>query len=223
MLAGGTEDKEHAMSQKLDTSPAVIGIDIGKNSFHIVGQNQRGAIVLRQKWSRGKVEAGLANLPPCRIGMEACVGAHHLSRTLKALGHDARLMPARYVRPYSKGQKNDYRDAEAIAEAVQRPTMKFVATKTADQLDLQALHRVRERFVGQRTGIINQIRAFMLDRGIAVRQGLRFLRAELPRLLATPPDVLSPRMVRAIEGLAGDWRWLDQRIEELSNEIEELA
>jgi transposase len=121
MLAGGTEDKEHAMSQKLDTSPAVIRIDIGKNSFHIVGQNQRGAIVLRQKWSRGQVEARLANLLPCRIGMEACVGAHHLSRTLTALGHDARLMPAEYVHPYSKGQKNDYRDAEAIAEAVQRP------------------------------------------------------------------------------------------------------
>jgi hypothetical protein len=84
---------------------------------------------------------------PCLIGMEACVGAHHLSRRLKALGHDARLMLAKYVRPYSKGQKNDFRDAEAIAEAVQRPTMKFVATKTADQLDLQALHRVRERLV----------------------------------------------------------------------------
>jgi hypothetical protein len=96
MLAGGTEDKEHAMSQKLDTSPAVIGIDIGKNSFHIVGQNQRGAIVLRQKWSRGQVEARLANLPPCRIGMEACVGAHHLSRTLKALGHDARHRGCRH-------------------------------------------------------------------------------------------------------------------------------
>jgi Transposase len=100
-----------------------------------------------------------ANLPPCLIGMEACVGAHHLSRKLQILGHDARLMPAKYVRPYSKGQKNDYRDAEAIAAAVQRPTMKFVATKTADQLDLQALHRVRERLVSQRTGIINQIRA----------------------------------------------------------------
>ncbi len=95
-------------------------------------------------------------------------------------GHDARLMPARYVRPYSKGQKNDFRDAEAIAEAVQRPTMKFVATKTVDQLDLQAMHRVRERLVSQRTGIINQIRAFLLERGVAVRQGLRFLRAELP-------------------------------------------
>src|SRR6266516_2316944 len=97
---------------------------------------------------------------------------------------DARLMPAKYVRPYSKGQKNDFRDAEAIAEAVQRPTMKFVATKTAEQLDLQALHRVRERLVGQRTGVINQIRAFLLERGIAVRQGLRFLRTELPAILA---------------------------------------
>jgi transposase len=133
--------------------------------------------------------------------MDACVGAHHLSRKLKAFGHDARLMPAKYVRPYSKGQKNDFRDAEAIAEAVQRPTMKFVTTKTADQLDLQALHRVRERLVSQRTGIINQIRAFLLERGIAVRQGQRFLRTELPRILAAPPDVLSPRMVRLIEGL----------------------
>jgi transposase len=204
------------MSHNLNNAVAVIGIDIGKNSFHVVGLDSRGAIVLRQKWSRGQIEARLANMPPCLIGMEACVGAHHLSRKLGTLGHDARLMPAKYVRPYSKGQKNDFRDAEAIAEAVQRPTMKFVATKTAEQLDLQALHRVRERF-------INQIRAFLLERGIAVRQGLRFLRVELPRLLATPPAVLSPRMVGVIEGLAEDWRRLDQRIEHLSGEITALA
>jgi transposase len=86
------------MSQKLNAAIAVIGIDIGKNSFHIVGQNQRGTIVLRQKWSRGQVEARLANLPPCLIGMEACVGAHHLSRKLKMLGREARLMPAKYCR-----------------------------------------------------------------------------------------------------------------------------
>src|SRR5467141_1491701 len=201
------------MSQKSASAIAVIGIDIGKNSFHIVGHDERGAIVLRQKWSRSQVEARFANMPPCLVGMEACVGAHHLSRKLNSLGHDARLMPAKYVRPYSKGQKNDFRDAEAIAEAVQRPTMKFVATKTADQLDLQALHRVRERLVGQRTGVINQIRAFLLERGIAVRQGLRSLRSELPRILATPPDVLSPRMLRMIEDLAGDWRRLDKRVE----------
>ena len=163
------------MARELNSVIAVIGIDIGKNSFHVVGLDERGAIVLRQKWSRGQVETRFANLPPCLIGMEACVGAHHLSRRLRALGHDARLMPAKYVRPYSKGQKNDFRDAEAIAEAVQRPTMKFVATKTADQLDLQALHRVRERLVRQRTGISNQIRAFLLERGIAVRQGAALL------------------------------------------------
>jgi len=211
------------MSQQSNCAIAVIGIDIGKNSFHVVGHDQRGAIVLRQKWSRGQVEARLANLPPCLIGMEACVGAHHLSRKLQLFGHNARLMPAKYVRPYNKGQKNDFRDAEAIAEAVQRPTMKFVATKTADQLDLQALHRVRERLVGQRTGIINQIRAFLLERGIAVRQGLRFLRLELPSILATRTDVLSPRMSRVIEELAGDWRRLDARIEGLTREIETLA
>jgi len=222
-LARGAKDKEHAMSQNPNIAVAVVGIDIGKNSFHVVGLDQRGAIVLRQKWSRGQVEARFANMPPCLIGMEACVGAHHLSRRLKALGHDARLMPAKYVRPYSKGQKNDFRDAEAIAEAVQRPTMKFVATKTAEQLDLQALHRVRERLVSQRTGIINQIRAFLLERGVAVRQGLRFLRAELPRILTAPPEVLSPRMVRVIENLAGDWRRLDERVEGLSSEIEAIA
>src|SRR5215468_1654511 len=194
-LARGTKDEEHAMSARFNSEIAVIGIDIGKNSFHIVGLDRRGAVVLRQKWSRGQVERRLANLPPCLIGMEACVGAHHLSRNLTSLGHDARLMPAKYVRAYSKGQKNDFRDAEAIAEAVQRPTMKFVATKTAEQLDLQALHRVRERLVSQRTGIINQTRAFLLERGIAVRQGLRFLRAELPGILAKRSDVLSPRML----------------------------
>src|SRR6202158_6399747 len=211
------------MSQSLNSAVAVIGIDIGKNSFHVVGQDDRGAIVLRQKLSRGQVGSRFANMPPCLVGMEACVGAHHLSRKLREFGHDARLMPAKYVRPYSKGQKNDFRDAEAIAEAVQRPTMKFVATKTTDQLDLQALHRVRERLVSQRTGIINQIRAFLLERGIAVRQGQRFLRAELPRILATPPDVLSPRMVRVIEDLASDWRRLDERVEGLSSEIEAIA
>ena len=211
------------MPKTASTQIAVIGIDIGKNSFHVVGHDQRGSIVLRQKWSRGQIEARLANLPPCLVGMEACVGAHHLSRRLKALGHDARLMPAKYVRPYAKGQKNDFNDAEAIAEAVQRPTMKFVATKTADQLDLQALHRVRERLVSQRTGIINQIRAFMLERGIAVRQGVRFLRTELPIILATRTDTLSPRMLHVIEDLAGDWRRLDERVENLSSEIEAIA
>jgi hypothetical protein len=104
MLARGTKDKEHAMSQTFNAAVSVVGIDIGKNSFHVVGHDERGAIVLRQKWSRGQVEARFANMPPCLVGMEACVGAHHLSCKLNSFGHDARLMPAKYVRPYSKAK-----------------------------------------------------------------------------------------------------------------------
>jgi Transposase len=134
-------------------SIAVAGIDIGKNSFHVMRLDKRGAIVLRQKLSARPGRSPTcqyAALPDRHGGLRRCA-----SSQLKSLGHDARLMPAKYVRPYSKGQKNDFRDAEAIAEAVQRPTMRFVATKTVDQLDLQALHRVREWLVGQRTGMVS--------------------------------------------------------------------
>src|SRR5260370_12871063 len=110
------------MSQKRNTAIAVIGIDIGKNSFHVVGLDQRGAIVLRQKWSRGQVATRLANIPPCLIGMEACVGAHHLSRRLRMLGHDPRLMPAKYVRPYSNGHKNDLPHPKPLPQPRQPPT-----------------------------------------------------------------------------------------------------
>ncbi len=202
---------------------ATIGIDIGKNTFHLIGLDRRGAIVLRQKLSRGQVAARLSNMPPCLVGMEACVGAHHLSRQLLALGHDVKLIPGQFVKPFLKGQKNDFRDAEAVAEAVQRPTMRFVPTKSVDQLDLQALHRVRARLVGQRTATVNQIRAFLLERGIAVRQGLRFLRQALPDILANHADALTPRMVHMIEGLATDLHHLDERLDALTAEIEALA
>ena len=202
---------------------ATLGIDLGKNSFHLVGQDQRGAIVLRLKLSRPQLTQRLANIPPCLIGMEACAGAHHIGRQLQALGHDVRLIPAQYVKPFLKGHKNDYRDAEAIAEAVQRPTMSFVAIKTPDQMDLLALHRVRSRLVGQRTGVTNQIRGFLLERGITVRQGLAPLRQALPGILGSSADALSPRMVRLIADLAGDGRQLDERIAAVSAEIEALA
>jgi transposase len=155
--------------------------------------------------------------------MEACVGAYHLSRQLLALGHDVKLVPGQFVKPFLKGQKNDFRDAEAVAEAVQRPTMRFVPIKSVDQLDLQALHRVRSRLVSQRTAIVNQIRAFLLERGIAVRQGLRFLRHALPDILANRADVLTPRMVHMIDELAEDLHHLDTRIESVTGEIETVA
>src|SRR5438128_9767961 len=178
------------MSHKSAASTAVdtIGIDIGKNSFHLVGLDQRGAIVLQQKVSRAQLERRLANIPRCLIGMEACSGSHHIGRQLAALGHDVRLIPAQYVKPFLKGYKNDYRDAEAIAEAVQRPTMQFGAITTPEQLDLLALHRVRSRLVGQRTGVINQIRGFLIERGIIVRQGVVPLRKALPDILSSNDD-----------------------------------
>jgi transposase len=117
-------------SQKIAGIIATIGIDIGKNTFHLGCLDERGVIVLRQKVSRGQLERRVANIPRCLIGMEACSGAHHIGRQLTALGHDARLIPAQYVKPFLKGHKNDYRDAEAVAEAVQRPTMRFVTIKT---------------------------------------------------------------------------------------------
>jgi transposase len=202
---------------------STIGIDIGKTTFHLVGLDKRGAIVLQQKISRSQLERRLANVPRCLIGMEACSGAHHIGRQLEALGHDVRLIPAQYVKPFLKGHKNDYRDAEAIAEAVQRPTMQFVRIKTPQQLDLLALHKVRSRLVRQRTGTINQIRGFLIERGITVRQRPAPLRKALLDILASDATQISPRILRLLEDLTVDWRRLDERIEAVSAEIEALA
>ena len=137
---------------------STLGIDLSKTSFHVIGLNGRGEIVLRRRLSRKQLLHFTSNKREMLIGMEACGGAHFLRRALRAQGHDARLMPAQFVKPFRKSNKNDYLDAEAIVEAVQRPTMRFVPIKTDDQLDLQALHRVRDRWVARRTAVMNQIR-----------------------------------------------------------------
>ena len=200
-----------------------VGIDIGKTTFHLIGFDGRGAIVLRQKVSRAQLERRFAALPPCLVGMEACCGAHHVGRQLAALGHAVRLIPAQYVKPFVKSNKNDFRDAEAIAEAVLRPTMRFVPLKSREQLDLQALHRVRQRLVGERTAVINQIRGFLLEHGITVRSGPPALRRVLPEILANQHGVLSPGMAQLLMDLDDDRRRLDERIEELTRTIEEIA
>jgi transposase len=163
----------------------------------------------------------LANLPPCRIGMEASCGAHHLARRLAALGHAVKLMPAQYVRPFVKTNKHDRADAEAIGEAVQRPQMRFVPIKSAAQLDLQALHRARDRLVTSRTGLINQIRAFLLERGITLRQGRQALAKALPELLAT--DELSPLLRDLLARLRAQWHALDVEITALDRQILAIA
>jgi transposase len=212
------------MSQKTDAVVAsTIGIDTGKNTLHLVGLDEQGTIVLREKLARGRIGRRLANIPRCLIGIEAGMGTHYVTRELIALGHDVRQVPPAYARPFRQAHKNDFRDAYAIAEAVQRPTTRCVPVKTDDQLDLQALHRVRSRLISDRTAAINQIRGFLLERGIPVRQGLRFLRQQLPEILAKRTDVLSPRMIRIVADLSGDWRRLDERIEHVTEEIEGLA
>jgi transposase len=193
------------MPQKTDAVVAsTIGIDTGKNTLHLVGLDDQGTIVLREKLSRSRIASRLANVPRCLIGIEAGMATHYVARELIALGHDVRQVPPAYARPFRQAHKNDFRDAYAIAEAVQRPSTRFVPVKTDDQLDLQALHRVRSRLISERTAVINQIRGFLLEHGIPVRQGLRFLRQQLPEILAKRIDVLSPRMIRIIEDLSGE-------------------
>jgi transposase len=150
---------------------ASIGIDLGKTVFHLVALDEHSKVVIRKKFSRTQLLACTANLPPSLIGMEACSGAHFLGAALRDQGHDVRLIPGQFVKPFVKSNKNDFRDAEAIAEAVARENMRFVPIKTEDQLDLQALHRVRDRLVHRRTALINQIRGFLLERGIVFAKG----------------------------------------------------
>jgi transposase len=194
---------------------AVIGIDLGKNSCSVAGFDATGRIVLRRRMSRdGVIKLG-ARLPACVMAMEACCGAHHLGRALQAHGHEVRLMSPEYVQPYVKAQKNDERDAEAIAEAATRPTMRFVALKSEMQLDMQTLHRARSRLVGERTALINQLRAVLLERGITVAQGRRKLEQYLALSLDdedAPPLPLSPRMRLLIDDIRAQWRELDRRI-----------
>jgi transposase len=207
------------------TAPALasIGIDIGKDVFHLVAFDTSGKIAFRRKIKRLALADTFKALPPCIVGMEACLSAHFVSRVLHKLGHEPRIIPAIYVKPFLKGQKNDYNDAEAIAEAALRPNLRVVQEKTQDQLDLQACHRVRSRLVSRRTATINQIRAFLIEQGIAVRTGSRALRNSLFEILKNREDEISPRMADLIVGLYEDWLWLDERIETVTREIEELG
>src|ERR1700720_4409207 len=164
-------------------SLAVVGIDIGKDVFHLVGFGADGKIAFRRRIRRPGLKDVFEKLPPCIVGMEACLSAHFVRRALRALGHKPRIIPAIYVKPFVKGQKNDYNDAEGIAEASLRPNLRTVREKTQDQLDLQACHRVRSRLVSRRTATINQIRAFLIEQGIAVRTGSRALRNSLLAIL----------------------------------------
>src|SRR3954470_14443982 len=202
----------------------IIGVNLGKNSCSLVGLDAAGAVVLRRRVRRDGLVALLTRLPGSVVAMEACCGAHHLGRLLAAQGREVRLMSPEYVRPYVKAQKNDDRDAEAIAEAATRPTMRFVALKSEAQLDVQVLHRVRDRLVGQRTSLTNQIRSILLERGIVVPQGRRSLLDALAELSSEPDGSgVGARVRLLLDDMLDQWRALDARIKSLDDEFAEMA
>jgi transposase len=196
-----------------------VGLDIAKHVFQVHGVADDGQVVVRRQLRRGQVVAFFAELPPCLVGIEACPGAHHWARILKSIGHQTRLMPPQYVKPYVKRQKNDAADAEAICEAVARPTMRFVPTKTEDQQAALMLHRTRELLVRQRGMLINSLRAQLAEFGIVFAQGRSGL-VDLLKLLADPTAMSIPNLARvAMAELVGQLRDLISRIKSVEKEI----
>ena len=201
----------------------VLGIDLGKTVFHAVGLDVTGKVVIRKKCSRRQLLVFTANLEVELIGMESCSGSHFLGRALREQGHEVRLMPAQYVKPYVQTNKSDFLDAEAIAEAVQRPRMRFVPIKTEEQLDLQALHRVRERWVMRRTAVVNQIRSLLLERGLTLPKGRRYVDQQLPRILEDAELSLSGSFRVLLAQLKLELDQLGARIEEMDRVIQKTA
>jgi transposase len=202
-----------------------VGIDLAKNIFQLHGVDRHGKAVWRRRLTRdkwlkvllGKVEPG------CEIGMEACAGAHHWARQLQAKGFTVRLIAPQFVKPYVKSNKNDANDAEAVCEAMSRPSMRFVAIKTVGQQDIQAIHRVRSELIGQRTSKANQLRGLVAEYGLVAPQQLARLRAAVPVWLEDAENGLTSRFRELLNGLWDDLKTLDRRVAELDREIDVIA
>src|SRR3982074_3276944 len=203
----------------IDMQIRSVGIDLGKTTFHLVALSAAGKVLLRKKFTQKQLLTFTANLQTSLIGLEACSGAHFLGRALREQGHDVKLIPAQFV----KSNKNDFLDAEAIAEAVDRQNMRFVPIKTDDQLDLQALHRVRDRLITRRTSVINQLRAFLLERGLVFAKSPAKLRERMPEILENAEEDLTPRMRNLLALLWNEWKGLEQQVVDLNHEVELIA
>jgi transposase len=205
------------------TQPIIVGVDLGKNWFHLVGVDSAGAVVLRKKMNRAQLAHFAATVPRCIVATESCPGSQYWGRVFAATGHDVRILPAQFVKPYVKSNKNDFNDAAAIAEAAARASMRYVPLKTMEQLELQALHRVRRRFVVERTAVINQIRALLLEHGIVVPVGRAAFVHRLPAIWADADARLSPRLVLLLHRLRQRWLALDGEITQATRELTEWA
>lgn len=198
---------------------STIGLDVAKHVFQVHGVDAQGAVVVRRKLRRDDVVAFFTSLPACLIGIEACATSHHWARVLTALGHEVRLMPASYVKPYVKRQKNDASDAEAICEAVTRPTMRFVPTKSEEQQSVLMLHRVRELLIRQRTMLVNALRGHLAELGIITRQGATGLSMLVALVEDEGNDLIPPLARSALFLLVQQLREVHEKVGELDRQI----
>lgn len=196
-----------------------VGIDLAKNVLQIHGADDNGKPLVRRQLKRNQVMTYFANLQPCLIGMEACGSAHHWARQLQSLGHEVRLISPQFVKPYVKTNKHDAADAEAICEAVTRPTMRFVPIKNVEQQAMLSLHRAREGFIGDRTATANRIRGLMSEFGLIIPQGIGHIRSKVPELIEDATNEL-PGMFRVlIDQLLEHLKWLDKQIDQIEDQI----
>jgi transposase len=200
-----------------------LGLDVSKRYLDMVAMDAAGSVVERKRHTWTKLLDRTAAMTPVRIGLEAGGGAHHLGRRLQAQGHEVRLMPPQHVRAYVKGNKTDSADAEACAEAAQRPTMRFVPIKSCAQQELQALQRIRRRLIEQRTAVINQIRGLLREFGLSAPKGHAALSRRLPDLLAEAQREVSPELIAEIEDLRAEWSAYDHRVSRLEDRLHAQA
>lgn len=201
----------------------VLGIDIAKNVFELHGVDETGKTILKKRLSRDQLSRFIAKLPVCLIGMEACGGAHYWARKFKQMEHEVKLMNPQFVKPYVKSNKNDSHDAEAICEAVQRPTMRFVGNKTIEQQDIQAIHRIRERLVKNRSALANQIRGLLAEYGIVIAQGINHIRKRLPEILENQTNELSDMSRGLFNDLLVQLYDADNQVEEYDARVERIS
>ena len=201
----------------------VLGIDLAKSSFQLHGVDENGNTVLKKKLSRSKLTAFIATLPPCLIGLEACGGAHHWVRVFSEFGHTVKMIAPQFVKPYVKSNKNDAVDAEAICEAVQRPTMRFVPSKSIEQQDIQCVHRIRSLLVGRRTAQANQIRGLLMEYGIIIPQGINQLRKAIPCILEDGDNKLSAYFRELLRELYEEIVHFDKRIDAIELKLKRIS
>lgn len=200
-----------------------LGIDLAKQSFQLHGVDDNGQVVIKKKLSRQQLSRFVAQLPSCLIGIEACNGSNHWRRVFEGFGHVVRIIAPQFVKPYVKSNKNDAADAEAICEALQRPSMRFVPGKSIEQQDIQSLHRIRSQAVGRRTAQANQIRGLLTEYGIIIPQGISYVRKLLPSILEDAENGLSYMFRELLLDLYHEMVHLDQRIKTLEMKLETLC